>query len=376
MFNFKRPAVIISVIALLLCIVAALCLLTAPKGNPAPSAETAVPPSAAADIAAAEPPAAAAPEGAPGVYLRLNFDGAYQLSIRPCMSHEFPSGGCVNADGSPFKKGELVYIDQLAGLSDLVDFIVTALDENGETLMIDGCAVEQQWREEINSEERLELDFDVPDNSGYAVKNVDEALGRATAELKTLHDMGILSAELTLEADDLRVWSYTGDEPVNSQFPARTPRAYYYISNFNNEYSVHLDLDKQSGKIINLGVQAVPDEGAEPVKELELDNGKTWYYYGNFGDIFPEDITLDEFCSLLNDYWGFDGYTLSGTKDLDYRYDTDVPDGGTLLRDFNAQPYLTVYFEGDEKGLPMYIEIMDFPIGADLMLGIHGHSVG
>ena len=44
------------------------------------------------------------------------------------------SGGCENADGSLFKKGERIWLESLDGYADLRGVTITALGENGEIL--------------------------------------------------------------------------------------------------------------------------------------------------------------------------------------------------------------------------------------------------
>lgn len=44
------------------------------------------------------------------------------------------SGGCENADGSLFKKGERIWLENLDGYADLRGLTITALGENGESI--------------------------------------------------------------------------------------------------------------------------------------------------------------------------------------------------------------------------------------------------
>lgn len=44
------------------------------------------------------------------------------------------SGGCENADGSLFKKGERIWLENLDGYTDLRGLTITALGENGEII--------------------------------------------------------------------------------------------------------------------------------------------------------------------------------------------------------------------------------------------------
>lgn len=98
----------------------------------------------------------------------------------------------------------------------------------------------------------------------------------------------------------------------------------------------------------------------------------------NYYDIVPKDITLGSFCALLNEYWGFDGYTLASTvEDEFYHYATEVPRADELLTAYANAPYLTVFFDGDQAGVPMYIELSSYghPYGVYFTVGTN-HSVG
>ena len=86
------------------------------------------------------------------------------------------------------------------------------------------------------------------------------------------------------------------------------------------------------------------------------------------------------FCELLAEYWGFSGYRLAETVDSMYFDEPQTPvDPGSLLKDLNdntkANYYLTVFFEGDQEGAPMYIQLHQFPGYVSLMVGT-GHAVG
>ena len=122
---------------------------------------------------------------------------------------------------------------------------------------------------------------------------------------------------------------------------------------------------------------AKADENDEKVERVCW-NGEKAYYHANYDDIIPADMTVDKLCTLLGEYWGFTGYTLSGTKDGFYRYDTDVPSGDMLVSELGDEPYLTVYFDGDQSGVPMYIDLYGFIVdggGVYVNLGTN-HGIG
>ena len=63
-------------------------------------------------------------------YLTIGAEGV--KSIELTMPNA--SGGCENADGSLFKKGERIWLENLDGYSDLCGLTITALGENGEII--------------------------------------------------------------------------------------------------------------------------------------------------------------------------------------------------------------------------------------------------
>lgn len=63
-------------------------------------------------------------------YFTIGADGV--KSIELSMPHS--SGGCENADGSLFKKGERIWLENLDGYSDLRGLTITALGVNGEVI--------------------------------------------------------------------------------------------------------------------------------------------------------------------------------------------------------------------------------------------------
>ena len=63
-------------------------------------------------------------------YLTIGSEGV------KCIALSMPnaSGGCENADGSLFKKGERIWLDNLDGYADLRGLTITSLGENGEII--------------------------------------------------------------------------------------------------------------------------------------------------------------------------------------------------------------------------------------------------
>ena len=116
---------------------------------------------------------------------------------------------------------------------------------------------------------------------------------------------------------------------------------------------------------------------AQITMQVETGNGKeTFHTYNNYDDILPDGMTVDKFCTLLAKYWGFSGYRLAQTDDAMFHYTQLNPGGGELLTDFaGANSYLTVYFDGDQSGTPMYIGLDRFPGRVSVLFGML-HQVG
>lgn len=231
--------------------------------------------------------------------------------------------------------------------------------------------------------------------AGYSRVSGREAAEKVAREqLEVWKEMGLLSPDVTFEgrADQVReIDGYTGSD-------------YWYGRLFKHSYEVrwrHADIDGRgakyggnvrvdtlSGKISWIVLDACPDGNDTPVDQTEMTvseaggrmSTRTVYFYDNFDDILPADMTVDRFCSLLAEYWGFSGYRLADTVDSAY-YDArwEAVDGSTRMLDLprsNADNYyLTVFFEGDQEGAPMYIELTRFPGYVTLDMGTR-HMVG
>ena len=63
-------------------------------------------------------------------YLTIGSEGVKSIELSMPNS----SGGCENADGSLFKKGERIWLENLDGYADLRGLTITALGENGEVI--------------------------------------------------------------------------------------------------------------------------------------------------------------------------------------------------------------------------------------------------
>ena len=63
-------------------------------------------------------------------FLTIGTEGVTSIEIKTPNT----SGGCQNADGSAFKKGERIWLECLDGATDLRGLTITALNENGEII--------------------------------------------------------------------------------------------------------------------------------------------------------------------------------------------------------------------------------------------------
>ncbi len=212
--------------------------------------------------------------------------------------------------------------------------------------------------------------------AGAYISSEDQAVRVAVRELQVLRDMGIIAPELKLDGSEGRIIRF--DETAGSAywFFRKVP-AKYSIQSWGGKYSVVVDVDISTGKILSLSLTARADEDAVPVpgKELKLeDSGEVLYYYENFADLFDPGMTVGEMCGKLCEYWGYAGYSIADTADANYEISGPTPTEDSLLTDCYS-PYITVYFEGDQAGVPQYLSVMDLPQGANLIIGM-SHAVG
>ena len=104
--HYKKPAFWIIIAAIVTCVAVAVCFLTNPKEENDPNL--------AED----------------GYYLQIGAEGVESIEV----SGPNTSGGVVNADESPFKKGEKVWLEHLQGVTDLRGYSITAFGKNGKVI--------------------------------------------------------------------------------------------------------------------------------------------------------------------------------------------------------------------------------------------------
>ena len=223
--------------------------------------------------------------------------------------------------------------------------------------------------------------------AAYNAVGTPQAAERVAKEqIEVWKKMGLLADGVVLGGEARDVYEFEertgGDYWYGRLFPHHYDVRFYGTE---EKYSCVLHVDTLSGKINYLSIEAKAGEDAVPVREetIEWADGQepeTFYFYDNFEDIFPEDMTVDRFCTLLAEYWGFTGYTLADTVDETY-YDAhwEAVDGATPLRELGSDTrvnyYLTVFFDGDQEGAPMYVQLSQFPGRVCMMVGTN-HAVG
>ncbi len=120
--SYKKPAFWIVLVAVLACIVTAVCFLTNPMGSEQYNEES-------------------------SYFVMIEEDGISEILVSTPDS----SGGCINADNSTFKKGKKIYLEHLNGVVDLRGIEVAALNEAGDTVY------SVQFPENTTNEEIKEL---------------------------------------------------------------------------------------------------------------------------------------------------------------------------------------------------------------------------
>lgn len=228
----------------------------------------------------------------------------------------------------------------------------------------------------------------------------------ALQEIEVWKQMGLLNPEVQFDGEPnmtVEINEHKGSESWYGRFFPHSYDVRWYLGAVGayqtppadavpRKYGCNLTIDTLTGKMMAATIDARAAEDAVPVREGTWESPADpsdpegeWvempiYFYDNYTDIFPADMTVGRFCDLLAKYWGFSGYRLAETVDGMYFDEPQAPvDPDTLLKDLdkNTKPnyYLTVFFDGDQEGAPMYIQLHQFPGYVSLMVGT-GHAVG
>ena len=212
----------------------------------------------------------------------------------------------------------------------------------------------------------------------YLLNSPEQALKQALEEIERLNQLGIIQAEPGPDMEEVKVFKTQGQE-LGLDFFHRIIYPNYHVQLFDGKYKFVTQLDMATGKLQFISINAKADKDEEPVyqEEYSLPDGstKTTAKYDNTDDLVSPELTVGQLCLALTEYWGFEGYTLSGTENTEYGWDTEAPAEDSLVKDILDGPYITVYFEGDQEGVPMYIEIYRVS-GATVMSIGTNHLVG
>lgn len=215
----------------------------------------------------------------------------------------------------------------------------------------------------------------------YTINSPEMAEETVRAEIARMQELGLLSQELYISEGPADHVSFL-DEP---DFLDRTDRPVFavrwYCDSFygnnwegENRYSISANLDADTGKLMFVSIEAAADEDAEvayTMPKMEYDeNGnpieseELWLYHENFSDIFDVEMSTNTFCDLLNEYWGFEGWTLGGGGALNLQVPLIDLTAGTT-----GYYHVAFTFEGDEPGKHMYIQLQEFPGRVCLVFG-------
>lgn len=189
--------------------------------------------------------------------------------------------------------------------------------------------------------------------AGNLINSPSQAWKVAKAEVAQWQELGLLSKSVTMDDEADMIFECPQQEGDAYWFGRIFPHR-YAIASINDKYGIHMEVDTAHGEITKFSIDA---------------------YTTDYDDVIPACMTVDRFCTLLAKYWGFSGYTLGGTEDSFYGWDTQPPSGDMPLIELNEEAYLTVYFDGDQSGVPMYVQLAEYPEYIYLTAGTN-HLVG
>ena len=209
----------------------------------------------------------------------------------------------------------------------------------------------------------------------YAEPEIDYnmALLVARSELRRLQDLGIINPDVAFDGE-LEYAAYADEYATED----RAFKPSFYARDYSGKYMINLRIDNTgTGDIRLLTIEAYHDDDDEPIPDMEIEiGGEIWKYYNNFDDIIPMDMTVGTLCDKLAQYWGYSGWTLADIYDEEYQTQMNAPDPDTPVCELPEDIYyVTVYFDGDDEGAPMFIQIARFPGRVMLLFG-DGHLHG
>lgn len=221
--NWRKPAFWVVLLAVVACIALTVGLLTNPAGDDAPD------------------------HSEDGYFLVIGADGVESIEVSGANS----SGGVVNADGTTFKNGEKVWLEQLQGVTDLRGITITALGADGEIIYA----------------------FSVPEGASDAV--ITELVGTDPWLLAPT------SFALTSEDPDGTEGAITPVKWTYSPMMSATWHAAFHF-NFDVPNYSHIEASCDNGALWNLHAQGQPRE-----KSMRFEQGEPLCWMPDIG----EDIT-------------------------------------------------------------------------------------
>ena len=211
----------------------------------------------------------------------------------------------------------------------------------------------------------------------YLLNSPEQAQKQALEEVDRLNELGIIQVNLEPDQEATKIFKTQGQE-LGLDFFHRIIYPNYHVQLFDGKYKFVTQLDMASGKLQFISITAKADEEDRVYQEensLSDGSSQTLTRYDNTDDLVSPELTVGELCAALAEYWGFEGYTLSGTENTEYGWDTEAPAEDSLVKDILDGPYITVYFDGDQEGVPMYVELYTVS-GATVMSIGTNHLVG
>lgn len=198
------------------------------------------------------------------------------------------------------------------------------------------------------------------------VYSPQRAVEIARRELEKMQEIGLLSEELFIENEPDNILEFqpgmvTHADGTTSSW-SKEVEHHYSVRSRADKSSVMFNVDVKDGVVRSFSIEASGDESDNRVDDREFElNGKMYYYYDNYDDIFREDITINEFCAKLSEYWGFGDFKLEKMVDQIYYEECTLPTGDEALSSLCCENYLYVSFEGDKRGEQMCIGLIHFP---------------
>lgn len=328
--NYKKPAFWIILAAVITCVAVAVCFLTNPKEENDPN------------------------HAEDSYYLLIGADGVESIEV----SGPNTSGGVVNADKSPFKKGEKVWIEQLQGVTDLRGYSITAFGKNGKVIYALSIPTDASSDKVINLVSN--------DSWLLAPAGFENFLSKVKGKTYVYENEGILgSFQITLFEDGTFTY-YEGN--ASSNFGTGTWKqdgstitltdnelaGYSLVNHFKLDGTDLVYIEKNSSNFIYVKVKTgekfhCTGEAYKPVDVVD-----TLLYHG--GD---QKLSLNDVISLSQK-----GYEL-GWSDFD-KYKYYETGSGLYIRVYPINERFEVWIGGsampDQGDTPMYIYLRPSPI--------------